>query len=86
MKLYHGTATRFLESIMEEGLKASQRQHVHLSTNTDTARKVGQRYGKPIILNVDSGSMFEQGFTFYLSDNGIWLTEHVPTEFISMPQ
>ncbi|NVK88595.1 MAG: RNA 2'-phosphotransferase [Gammaproteobacteria bacterium] len=84
-ELYHGTASRFVESIMKEGLKAGQRQHVHLSTDLGTARAVGQRYGKPVILKVDSGSMFKQGFTFYLSDNGVWLTEHVPDEYLSMP-
>ena len=82
-ELYHGTATRFLESIMKEGLKSGQRKHVHLSTDIDTARSVGQRYGKPTILKVDSGNMYKQGFTFYLSDNNIWLTEHVPTEYIN---
>lgn len=83
-ELYHGTATRFLESIMKEGLKSGQRQHVHLSTDIDTARSVGQRYGKPVILKVDSGNMSKQGFTFYLSDNDVWLTEHVPANFLSM--
>ncbi|MGJ8682193.1 RNA 2'-phosphotransferase [Paraglaciecola sp.] len=82
-ELYHGTASRFVKSITEEGLKAGQRQHVHLSTDIDTAKSVGQRYGKPVILKVDSKSMFKQGFTFYLSDNNVWLTEHVPAEFLT---
>ncbi len=82
-KLFHGTATRFINSINKEGLKPGQRQHVHLSTDVDTACKVGQRYGKPIILNVDSGSMFKQGYTFFLSNNNVWLTKHVPSQFLS---
>lgn len=81
--LYHGTATRFLESILKEGLKPQARQHVHLSTEIETAVAVAQRYGKPVILRVEAGRMFEQGFTFFLSDNGVWLTESVPTAFIN---
>lgn len=83
--LYHGTATRFLNSIKQEGLKSGQRQHVHLSTEIDTANKVGQRYGKPAILKINSGNMFKQGHTFFLSDNNVWLTEHVPTEYLTIP-
>jgi len=80
--LFHGTATRFLESIQREGLKAGQRHHVHLSTNIDTATAVGKRYGKPVILEVDAGAMHQQGHEFFLSENGVWLTEHVPTNFL----
>lgn len=81
--LYHGTATRFLESIQKEGLKAGQRHHVHLSTDIDTATAVGKRYGKPVILKVDAGAMHQQGHEFFLSENGVWLTEHVPSSFIN---
>lgn len=81
--LYHGTASRFLDSIKQEGLKSGQRHHVHLSTDVATATAVGQRYGKPVILKIDSESMFKQGYTFFLSDNNVWLTEHVPTQYLS---
>ena len=81
--LYHGTATRFLDTIMKEGLKPKQRNHVHLSTDTATATAVGQRYGKPVILKIDAQSMHEQGHEFFLSDNNVWLTKHVPACFIS---
>lgn len=81
--LYHGTATRFLDSILAEGLKAGSRQHVHLSTDIDTANAVGQRYGKPIILKINALAMFEQGHEFYVSENGVWLTESVPEKFIN---
>lgn len=81
--LYHGTATRFLTAILHEGLKAQQRQHVHLSSDINTATAVGKRYGKPVILTVNALSMHEQGFVFYRSENGVWLTDKVPVVFIS---
>jgi len=80
--LFHGTASRFLESIQREGLKAGQRHHVHLSTNVDTATTVGKRYGEPAILEVDASAMHQQGHEFFLSNNGVWLTESVPVRFI----
>ncbi|WMD20010.1 RNA 2'-phosphotransferase [Achromobacter seleniivolatilans] len=81
--LFHGTATRFIAAIMQEGLKPGQRQHVHLSDNRTTAESVGQRYGVPVILTVDASRMHEQGFKFYQADNGVWLTDHVPQAFLS---
>ena len=81
--LFHGTVERFLVSIMADGLKKGKRHHVHLSSDTDTARKVGARRGKPLILQVDAGKMFGQGFKFYLSVNGVWLTESVPAVFLA---
>ncbi|PAK92846.1 RNA 2'-phosphotransferase [Stenotrophomonas rhizophila] len=80
--LYHGTATRNLDSILAEGLRPGQRHHVHLSEDTTTATTVGQRYGSPIVLTVDALRMHHQGYTFFQADNGVWLTDHVPTEFV----
>jgi len=80
--LYHGTATRFLESILQQGLIAGARHHVHLSQETVTAVAVGQRYGKPVLLKIDAQRMHRQGFRFYQSENGVWLTEAVPVEFL----
>jgi putative RNA 2'-phosphotransferase len=80
--LYHGTATRFLQEISEKGLKPMSRHHVHLSKDEETALKVGKRHGKPYILKIKSGEMHQKGFKFYLSDNGVWLTEQVPSEFL----
>jgi putative RNA 2'-phosphotransferase len=82
--LYHGTATRFVESILSEGLKPQARQQVHLSLDEATARSVGQRHGKPVIFNVDAARMHAQGFSFYLADNGVWLTDHVPPQFLTL--
>lgn len=81
-ELFHGTATRFLDSIKKEGLKPGQRHHVHLSTDVETAISVGKRYGKPMILEIDSGSMRQQGYEFFLSENNVWLVGEVPPEFI----
>ncbi len=80
--LFHGTAESFISSIQKTGLQKQTRQHVHLSTNRDTATQVGSRHGKPCILVVRAGKMQEAGFQFYISDNGVWLTDHVPVEFI----
>ena len=76
--LYHGTASRFLDDILKEGLKPKQRQHVHLSSDTDTAIAVGQRYGEPVVLTVNARKMYQQGYKFFLSKNNVWLTESVP--------
>ena len=81
-KLYHGTATRFLESIQQEGLQARERQYVHLSDDIETAKKVGQRHGKAIVLEIDSERMYEQGYDFLLSENQVWLTQHIPPHFL----
>ena len=83
--LYHGTAERNIVSIRQKGLIKGQRQHVHLSRDEQTATKVGQRHGKPIVLTVRAGEMHRQGHLFYRSDNGVWLTDHVPPQFISFP-
>jgi putative RNA 2'-phosphotransferase len=80
--LYHGTAERFLNSIMERGLTRGKRRHIHLSEDVATALKVGRRHGKPVVLRVSSGQMHQQGHEFYLSENEVWLTEYVPPGFI----
>ena len=81
--LYHGTATRFLESILQKGLQRQSRQHVHLSTTVETATSVGSRHGKVVILSIDAKRMQNDGFKFYLSENNVWLTELVPVQYIS---
>lgn len=80
--LYHGTASRFLESIMAKGLKKQRRHHVHLSTDILTATAVGSRYGTPVILTVLAGRMHEEGNSFYRSGNGVWLTDAVAPQYL----
>lgn len=80
--LYHGTATRFVESIRREGLVKRSRQHVHLSADADTATNVGARHGTPAILVVHAAEMVAAGHAFYRSENGVWLTDAVPADFI----
>lgn len=82
--LYHGTATRFIDSIMESGVQKQSRQFVHLSTDLNTAYSVGKRHGKPIALKINAKVMFEDGYKFYLSKNAVWLTEFVPSKYISV--
>lgn len=81
-KLFHGTVGRFLGSIREQGLLKGERHHVHLSPDLETATRVGERRGHPILLTVDAKRMYDQGHLFYQSANGVWLTDHVPAEFI----
>lgn len=81
-RLYHGTATRFVESIRREGLVKRSRQHVHLSADADTATNVGARHGTPAILVVHAAEMVAAGHAFYRSGNGVWLTDAVPPDFI----
>ena len=80
--LYHGTATRFVDSIQTLGLDKRARQFVHLSKDIETAEKVGSRHGKPIILIVRASQMVADGFEFFQSANGVWLTDSVPTKYI----
>ncbi|MGJ4993575.1 RNA 2'-phosphotransferase [Bradyrhizobium sp. HKCCYLS3077] len=81
--LFHGTATRFVESIMAQGLKPQSRQHVHLSLDEANALNVGRRHGKPVIFRVDAAAMHRAGMAFYVADNGVWLTDHVPSTYLT---
>jgi putative RNA 2'-phosphotransferase len=83
--LYHGTVDRFLASIREKGLIKGARHHVHLSADLGTAEKVGGRRGRPVILVVRAADMVAAGHPFFVSANGVWLTEHVPPAFIELP-
>ena len=82
--LYHGTATRFLNSIKAQGLISGNRQYVHLSSDMETAIKVGKRHGNPIVLTIRAWQMFESNMIFYISENGVWLTNQVPTKYIEL--
>ncbi len=81
--LYHGTAQRFLDSVFSIGLLPKGRLYVHLSSDVDTASKVGSRHGSPAVLRVDTGAMVEEGFEFFRSKNGVWLVKSVPAEYLS---
>lgn len=80
--LFHGTGEKFVSSIKSEGLKPKSRLYVHLSKDRGTAVKVGSRHGKPVVFEVNSGEMSRNGFEFFLSENGVWLTKIVPAEYL----
>ena len=79
--LYHGTAYRFLESIRQQGLLPMSRLYVHLSGDVETARVVGKRHGRPVVLKIHSGDMHRDGFPFYRSQNGVWLAKKVDAKY-----
>ena len=83
--LYHGTAVHNLPSIRRSGLLPGERKAVHLSEDAATALSVGKRYGVPAILRIDTKKAEADGIKFYISENGVWLTENVPAEYISFP-
>lgn len=80
--LMHGTVSKFLPAIKTEGILKGSRHAVHLSDDEGTAKNVGSRRGRPIVLVIKAKEMHEKGHDFFLSENGVWLTEHVPPEFI----
>ena len=81
-ELWHGTATRFEASIDTQGLIPKSRLYVHLSKDRETAVKVGKRHGKPVLYIVKAGEMSRDGYKFYLSKNGVWLTKEVPVRYL----
>ena len=80
--LYHGTGEKYVSSIEKLGLIPKCRLYVHLCADYGTAVKVGARHGNPVVYIVDTAEMMKQGFVFYQSINGVWLTRTVPVQFI----
>lgn len=80
--LYHGTAVKYEKSIDENGLLPKSRLYVHLSSDLATAITVGMRHGDVVIYEVESGRMAADGYDFYLSENGVWLTKIVPVGYL----
>ncbi len=85
-RLYHGTIAKFVDRICTSGLVKGARHHVHLSTEIGSATVVAERRGAPVILTIAAGRMFAAGHVFFVSANGVWLTDHVPPEYISFPK
>jgi putative RNA 2'-phosphotransferase len=82
--LYHGTASQFADAILRTGINKRKRHHVHLSEDVETAVKVGQRHGKPVVFEVLAEQMDQHQIPFYLSDNGVWLTDEVPPRYLKL--
>jgi putative RNA 2'-phosphotransferase len=82
--LFHGSGAKNVTQILAFGLLKMKRHHVHLSPDMETAVKVGQRHGKPIVFAVDCAGMHARGHLFFRSENGVWLTDHVPAEFLRL--
>lgn len=84
--LFHGTGEKYVMSISEQGLIPKSRLYVHLSSDYETAVKVGKRHGKPVVYTVSAGDMYNTGYRFYQSVNGVWLTKEVPVQYLSEEQ
>ena len=82
--LYHGTGEKYSASIEAQGLIPKSRLYVHLTADHDTAVKVGKRHGKPVVYEVAAGSMHQDGYRFYRSVNGVWLTKAVPRKYLTI--
>lgn len=82
--LYHGTGEKYVTSINQQGLIPKSRLYVHLSKDIETAKSVGKRHGKEVVYLVNSKQMYEDGYKFYLSVNGVWLTKNVPVKYLKM--
>ena len=80
--LWHGTGEKYVDSIDEQGLISKNRLYVHLSNDIETAKNVGKRHGKVVIYKVRTGQMYQDGYRFYRSVNGVWLTKHVPVQYL----
>jgi putative RNA 2'-phosphotransferase len=81
-RLFHGTATRHLGSIMAHGVRPEGRRFVHLSEDQATAVGVGSRHGKPVVLEIDAAGLAAAGHRFVRSPGGTWLVEQVPATYI----
>ena len=79
--LYHGTGEKYVDSIEKQGILSKTRLYVHLSADCETAVKVGSRHGKPVVYRIMAGKMASDGYRFYRSVNGVWLTKVVPTGY-----
>lgn len=82
--LFHGTGEQFREAILNEGIKPMERLYVHLSSDKDTAVKVGSRHGKPFVFTVNAEKMYKDGYYFFQSVNGVWLTDKVPPQYLEV--
>ena len=82
--LYHGTATKYEESINRKGLIAKERLYVHMTDDLENAKKVGARHGKLIVYEIDAKQMAKDGIKFYLSVNNVWMTKKVDVKYLTL--
>jgi putative RNA 2'-phosphotransferase len=83
--LFHGTVAAALPQIGRDGLRPMDRHDVHLSPDEETARRVGARRGRPVVLRIDAAAMRAAGYEFRVSANGVWLVPEVPPRYVRRP-
>lgn len=83
--LYHGTIANNIGNIMLHGLLPMKRQYVHLSKDEETAKRVAiRRKGEIIILKIKAHEAYKNGIPFYKEENNIWLSEPIPSKYITV--
>ena len=82
--LYHGTGVKSVKAIQEQGLLSMERLYVHLSSDVETATNVGKRHGTPVIFQINTEQMQKDGYDFFQSVNGVWLTKEVPAKYLEL--
>jgi putative RNA 2'-phosphotransferase len=82
--LYHGTPKESVGIIFAQGLDKMKRHHVHLSKDIETATKVAARRGEPRIFKIDAERMHQDGYEFFISANGVFLTDKVPMQYLTL--
>lgn len=82
--LYHGTTASTVNAIVQTGVQKMSRHHVHLSQDIATAMIVGKRRGNPVVFEVNAAAMYQDGFEFFCSDNGVWLVDNIPVKYLKL--
>ncbi|PVZ11053.1 putative RNA 2'-phosphotransferase [Actinomycetospora cinnamomea] len=80
--LFHGTGAATVEAILRDGLRPGARQYVHLSSDEATAREVGARHGRPVVLHVDAGRAAADGHVFLRGNADTWLADELAPRYL----
>jgi len=75
----HGSRKSLLEKIKSEGIKKMGRKHIHLVPDSNYTEwfcvKSGRKSTRDAFIFVDTGAAMRDGIRFFVSENGVILTE-----------